>query len=31
MPEDDDESVEHDVRKWVQMVRSKVGEDVFEV
>lgn len=31
MLEDDDESVEHDVRKWVQMVRSKVGEDVFEV
>ena len=31
MLEDDDESVEHDVRRWVQMVRAKVGEDVFEV
>ncbi|KAK5076357.1 snoRNA-binding rRNA-processing protein utp10 [Lithohypha guttulata] len=31
MLEDDDETVEHDVRRWVQMVRSKVGEDAFEV
>lgn len=31
MLEDDDESVEHDVRRWVQLVRAKVGEDVFEV
>lgn len=29
--EDDDESVEADVRKWVRIVRDKVGEDVFEV
>lgn len=31
MLEDDDEDVEHDVRRWVQLVRSKVGEDTFEV
>ena len=31
MLEDDDENVEHEVRRWVQMVRAKVGEDVFEV
>lgn len=29
--EDDDESVEAEVRKWVRIVREKVGEDVFEV
>lgn len=31
MLEDDDEEVEHAVRSWVQLVRSKVGEDIFEV
>lgn len=29
--EDDDETVEAEVRKWVRLVREKVGEDVFEV
>lgn len=29
--EDDDESVEAEVRKWVRLVRERVGEDVFEV
>lgn len=31
MLEDDDEDVEMEVRRWVQAVRAKVGEDVFEV
>lgn len=31
MLEDDDEDVEREVRRWVQIVRGKVGEDVFEV
>lgn len=31
MLEDDDEDVEMEVRRWVQVVRGKVGEDVFEV
>ena len=31
MLEDDDEDVERGVRRWVQMVREKVGEDIFEV
>lgn len=31
MLEDDDEEVEHAVRSWVQLVRSRVGEDIFEV
>ncbi|KPI44107.1 U3 small nucleolar RNA-associated protein 10 [Cyphellophora attinorum] len=30
MLEDDDEEVEREVRRWVRMVREKVGEDVFE-
>jgi U3 small nucleolar RNA-associated protein 10 len=30
MLEDDDEDVEREVRRWVRMVREKVGEDVFE-
>ncbi|KIW18990.1 hypothetical protein PV08_03280 [Exophiala spinifera] len=29
--EDDDEEVEREVRRWVNMVREMVGEDVFEV
>ena len=29
MLEDDDEEVEREVRRWVRMVREKVGEDVF--
>ncbi|KAK5054001.1 hypothetical protein LTR84_001963 [Exophiala bonariae] len=29
--EDDDEAVEAEVRKWVRIVRERVGEDVFEV
>nr|KAK5450986.1 snoRNA-binding rRNA-processing protein utp10 [Exophiala xenobiotica] len=29
--EDDDEEVEQEVRRWVQVVREMVGEDVFEV
>jgi len=29
--EDDEESVEAEVRKWVRLVRERVGEDVFEV
>ncbi len=29
--EDDDEGVEGQVRRWVGLVREKVGEDVFEV
>ncbi|KEF56246.1 uncharacterized protein A1O9_07827 [Exophiala aquamarina CBS 119918] len=29
--EDDDESVEAEVRKWVRLVRERAGEDVFEV
>jgi len=28
--EDDDEDVESEVRRWVRMVRERVGEDVFE-
>jgi U3 small nucleolar RNA-associated protein 10 len=28
--EDDDEEVEREVRRWVRLVRDKVGEDVFE-
>ncbi len=28
--EDDDEEVEQEVRRWVQVVREMVGEDVFE-
>lgn len=31
MLEDDDEDVEREVRRWVQLVRGKVGEDVFEI
>lgn len=31
MLEDDDEDVERGVRRWVQLVRAKVGEDVFEI
>lgn len=31
MLEDDDEDVEREVRRWVQLVRAKVGEDVFEI
>lgn len=31
MLEDDDEEVEMEVRRWVQSVRERVGEDVFEV
>ena len=31
MLEDEDEEVEFQVRRWVQLVRAKVGEDVFEV
>ncbi len=30
MLEDDDEDVEKEVRKWVRMVRERVGEEVFE-
>lgn len=30
MLEDDDENVEKEVRRWVQGVRERVGEDVFE-
>ena len=30
MLEDDDEEVEKEVRRWVRMVRERVGEDVFE-
>ncbi|RVX72710.1 hypothetical protein B0A52_04108 [Exophiala mesophila] len=29
--EDDDEEVEREVRRWVRLVREKVGEDVFEI
>ncbi|KAJ9605776.1 snoRNA-binding rRNA-processing protein utp10 [Cladophialophora chaetospira] len=31
MLEDDDEDVEREVRRWVNLVRERVGEDVFEV
>lgn len=31
MLEDDDDDVETEVRRWVQIVREKVGEDVFEI
>ena len=31
MLEDDDENVEREVRRWVHLVRERVGEDVFEV
>lgn len=31
MLEDDDETVEKEVRDWVRLVREMVGEDVFEV
>ena len=31
MLEDDEEDVEMAVRRWVRMVRERVGEDVFEV
>ena len=30
MLEDDDEDVESEVRRWVRMVRERVGEEVFE-
>jgi U3 small nucleolar RNA-associated protein 10 len=30
MLEDDDEEVEKEVRRWVRMVRERVGEDIFE-
>lgn len=31
MLEDDDENVEKEVRRWVQGVRERVGEDIFEM
>jgi hypothetical protein len=31
MLEDDSEEVEGEVRRWVQLVRGVVGEDVFEI